>query len=198
MPYLLKSDFDRVITTIDLDKLTDSTDSVWQSAELSALEEIKSYMRYRYDVAIEFDLVAHLQANTYQEGDIVIIQIGNNSGVYRALSDVPANTEITNTTFWIKEDPRNAKLVTTCVIIILYENYARLNGTEIPNWLQLRYDGGDVRQSGGIIGYLKNIQRGVIEPDIPLLADVADQTVQTGNNIVAGTASDVVNRNTAI
>jgi hypothetical protein len=198
MPYLIKNDFAKVITTFDLDALTDSQDLVWQNAEVSALEEVKSYLRNRYDTSQEFDIQTHDQTGTYLQDDYVIIQTGVNQGVYKALQDVVADTVITDTAFWALDDPRNAKLITSVILIILYENYTRLNGSEIPNWLQIRYDGGDVKQMGGVIGYLKMIQKGTIEPNLPLRADVADGTSQTGNNIAFGVASDVVERNTSI
>lgn len=201
MPYIIKNDFQRVITTNDLAGLIDSNDDVWLQGEESALEEVKSYLRNRYDVAAEFDIQAHDPLLSYEEGDRVIVQLGNNQGIYRALSAVPdgvTEDNLVSSGFFALEDNRNAKLVTSVILVILYENYTRLNGTEIPAWLQIRYDGGDFRQNGGIIGYLKMIQKGTVEPDIPLRPDVADGTSQTGNRIAFGVADDVVNRNTSI
>lgn len=198
MPYLIKNDFSRVITLIDLDKLTNSDDDIWIGAEPSAVEEIKSYMRNRYDVAFEFDYLLHVQADPFLLGDQVIIQTGVDQAHYVAVQDVPGGTVITDTDFWLKRDARNPKIVTIAILVLLYENYTRINGTEIPNWLQLRYDGGDVRQTGGAIGYLKNIQRGLVETSTPLLPAVADGTDQTGNNIAFGVAEELVARNTSI
>lgn len=198
MPYLIKNDFRRVITVADFEGLIDSDDNVWQDAELSAVEEVKSYLRHRYDVAAEFDKEEHDSTLTYEEGDVVIVTTGSNQGVYVALQDVPTSTLITDAAFWKLSDPRNSKMVTATVLIVLYENYTRLNGSEIPNWLQLRYDGGDVKQLGGIMGYLKAVQKGTVEPDLVLKSDVADGTSQTGNRVAFGNASTVVTRNSVI
>jgi len=198
MGYLIKNDFKSVITLTDLDKLTDTDDTVWIGAEPSSVEEMSSYLRSRYDVSAEFDYPIFVLANTYNLGDRVIVQTGADQAHYTAIQDVPPSTAITNTAFWIPKDERNPKMIIVGIIILLYENYTRLNGSEIPNWLQIRYDGGDVKQTGGVIGYLKNIQRGIVQTTTPLLPAVADGTDQTGNNIAFGVQEDVVNRNTAI
>lgn len=198
MPYVLNKDFNRFITPEDLNNLTCGDPSVWQLAEVSALEEVKSYLRNRYDVSGEFDIPLHNSSLPYPVGSRVLLQTGAHQGVYSALQEVPAGSSITDTSFWAVTDLRNAKLVSAVTLIMLYENYTRLNGTEIPGWLQLRYDGGDMRQTAGIIGYLKMIQKGTVEPNIPLRADVAQGTSQNGNAIAFGVATGVVTRNTAI
>jgi hypothetical protein len=199
MNYLLKSDFESLITGEDLDRLTNTTDRVWEKAEKSAIEEASSYMRNRYDVSQEFRSInLHVQTNAYALDDRVYVPNGDDNDIYIALQDVPATTVITDPLFWKQTDDRNPKIVEVVMIVLLYSNYTRINGSEIPAWLILRYDGGDVKQTGGVIGYLKNIQRGTIETTVPLLADVADGTTQTGNKIAYGSASDAVDRNTSI
>lgn len=200
MPYLIKNDFPKVITAANLDSLVNNDDTIWQSAEVSAVEEIKSYLRNRYDVAAEFDFIPYVAADGYNSGAQVIVQTGTDpaQGHYTALQDVPPSTPITNATFWRKEDNRNQKLVITAIILVLYQNYTRINGTDIPAWLSLRHNGGDVREMGGEMGYLKMIQKGTVQPDLPLRAEVADGTDQSGNNIAYGFDSEVRESNTAI
>lgn len=197
--YLIKQDFESIISLDNLDRLTNSNDRVWQAAEKVALEEMKSYMRHRYDVAYEFrGIVLHDGALSYLEGDRVYIDDGSVTTFYVALQDVPTNTLITDDIFWKEGDDRNQKLINICTIILLYENYTRLNGNDIPNWLAVRYDGNDPLQKGGAIGYLKNIQKGVVSLDLRLLEDVESGDTQSGNRIAYGSAEDVKNRNFSI
>ena len=84
------------------------------------------------------------------------------------------------------------------MVIILFENYTRLNGSEIPNWLQIRYDGNDAKQAGGVIGYLKSIQKGTVEIDFPLRPEVEDGTAVNGDRIISGVAENVKCKNQSI
>lgn len=197
--YLIRQDFESIISLDNLDRLTNSNDRVWQAAEKVALEEMKSYMRHRYDVDYEFrGIVLHDQALSYLEDERVYIDDGSVITFYVALQDVPANTLITDSSFWKEGDDRNQKLVNICTIILLYENYTRLNGNDLPNWLAVRYDGNDPLQKGGAIGYLKNIQKGVVSLDLRLLEDVQSGDDQSGNRISYGAAEGVKNRNFSI
>ncbi len=201
MSYIIKNDFKRVLNPVDLDRLTAADDNVWLEGQKSAIEEASSYLRNRYDSSKEFrDIVLHVATNIYAEGDRVYTAAVSPAAeiFYVAVQAIPANTVLTDTAFWTKIDDRNQKLISVILIIILYENYTRLNGSEIPQWLSLRYDGGDPRQTGGIIGYLKNIQKGTVQINLPLRAEVADGTTQNGNRIAYGVAVDTVNRNTSI
>ena len=135
----------------------------------------------------------------YTQGDRVFTTTATDQlNHFVAAKDVPATTAISDTEFWTAGDDRNQKILTAVLIIILYENYTRLNGSEVPNWLQLRYDGQDAQQNGGIIGYLKMIRKGTVQPALPLLPAVSDQTTQSGNRIAHGSPEDVVNRNSSI
>jgi len=199
MGFVIREDFRYLITLADLDRLTNATDSVWQEAEISAIEEASSYIRHRYDTDTGFrETRLHDAANPYNEGDRVYTLTGGEPTFYVASQDVPATTVITDDTFWTVGDDRNRKLLTSIIIIILFENYTRLNGSEIPNWLQIRYDGNDARQNGGVIGYLKSAQKGTIEIDFPLRPEVADGTAVNGNRIINGVADDVKCKNQSI
>lgn len=204
MGYIIKNDFISLLTLDDLDRLTNTDDRVWQRGEASAIEETASYLRHRYDTVKEFRQITLYNAvNAYNEGDRVYLieNAGLANEEYRyftAIQDVPTLQPITDTAFWTAGDDRNQKLITGVILIILYELYTRLNGSEIPNWLGLRYDGGDPQARGGIIGYLKQVQKGTVTLDLDLLEDVEDGTTQSGNRIAYGTAETIVDRNTSI
>lgn len=195
MSYILESDFLKVTTSEVLDGLTAGDAEVWKTNERSAIEEAKSYLRHRYDADQEFrGIIEHAADNIYQTGERVFVSVQDERPeIYTALKTTVTGTPVTNSVFWKKGDDRNAKIVGVILIIILYETYARLNGHEIPQWIQLRYDGGDVRQTGGVIGYLKNIQKGTVQADIKLLPGTVDGSDHSGNRIAYGSASSIIN-----
>jgi hypothetical protein len=192
--YLLKSDFEQFITIGNLDGITQTNDSIWENNS-SEIEVTASYLRFRYDTDKQFKgIETHVPANTYLKDARVI----DGTDLYFAIQDVPALTLLTNTTFWTKADSRNPAIVQIVVVIVLYNIYSRINGSEIPNWIQVLYDGGDSQQRGGKIGYLKEIRKGTVQINLDLLPQVEDGTDQSGNSFAHGSAVGAVQRNTSI
>jgi hypothetical protein len=192
--YLLKTDFNRYTTPTKLDGITESTDSVWQLALSSVIETVSSYLRFRYDTDKEFILEDHVLADTYVSGARVV----DSDKFYTAIQDVPTLKPITDVLFWKESDFRNPAMVDINVVLVLYAIYSRINGSEIPNWIQVLYDGGDPQQRAGKIGYLKEIRKGSVQINLALLADVEDGTDQSGNSFAYGSAVGAVKRNTSI
>jgi len=193
--YLQKADFTRYIPLANLDSITEADDTVWQKMLSSVIETASSYMRFRYDTVKEFlPIETHVPANTYKIDERVF----DGTDLYFAIQAVPTLTLLTNTLFWTKADSRNQAMIDVIVVLVLYSIYSRINGSEIPNWIQVLYDGGDPRQTAGKIGYLKEIRKGTVDIDIDLLADVADGTNQSGNSFAFGSAVGAVVRNTSI
>ena len=56
---------------------------------------------------------------------------------YYAIQDVPIGILITDTAYWAVGDTRNAKVVQLATQFILYTLYQRLNGVDIPQYLQI-------------------------------------------------------------
>lgn len=193
--YLLKSDFYRFITETNLDGITESEDSIWENELLSAVEVAASYLRFRYDTDKEFqpfyifDTSKEYQINS---------RVTDGTDLYYAITEVPANTPLTETDFWTKGDSRNPAIVQIIVVLVLYNIYSRLNGSEIPNWIQVLYDGGDSQQRGGKLGYLKSIRKGDVQINLSLLPEVENGSTQSGNSFAYGNAEFVVNRNKSI
>lgn len=192
--FITKTDFYRYITEENLDGITITDNQVWISSLSSVIEVIASYLRFRYDTDNIFNIFEHVVSDTYLEGQSVI----DSDLIYIAIQDVPLSTPITNTTFWKQSDTRNQAIVDIMVVFVLYGVYSRINGSEIPNWIQVLYDGGDSQQRAGKLGFLKEIRKGTVEINLPLLPDVEDQTTQSGNSISYGSAVNAVNRNTSI
>lgn len=101
----------------------------------------------------------------------------------------------TDTEYFTQGDPRNQDLLGKLIDIILYNIYSRLNQPDIPDIRKERYDGNDSRQTGGAIGWLKLIVKGMIEPDLPLNED--NQEDQSGNVVMYGYSSYSTDRNTS-
>lgn len=193
--YLLKSDFYGTISEKNLDGITDSTDSIWQKELLSEIEVAASYLRFRYDTDNEFSSIeTHVPADTYLKDARVI----DGTDLYFAIQDVPTLTLLSNTAFWTKADSRNPAMVQVIVVLVLYTIYSRINGSEIPNWVQVLYDGGDSQQRAGRLGYLKDIRKGTVQININLLPEVEDGTTQSGNSFAHGSATNAVIKNTSI
>jgi hypothetical protein len=192
--FIIKDDFKSHITLADLDRVTDSNDAIWQQNLGIAIEFESSFMRQRYDVDAVFTPI-----ETWVDQDWPIgTRVQDGGLLYYAIQSVTTGTLISDTDFWTQADNRNQKIVEITIDIILFNIYNRLNGSEIPNYLQIRYDGADGQQRGGAVGYLKEISKGTVQADLPLLADVIDGTRQSGNNIIFGQADDVILKHTTI
>ena len=192
--FITKQDFDRYITQENLNAITQNNDGVWILALSSVIETVSSYLRFRYDTDNIFNIFIHVPADAYATGISVI----EGDLIYISIDAVPAGQPITNETYWKQSDTRNQAVTDIMVVLILYALYSRINGSEIPNWVQVLYDGGDSQQRGGKLGFLKEIRKGTVEINLPLLPAVEDQTTQSGNSIAYGSAVGAVTRNTSI
>lgn len=193
--FLLKDDFKSQITLANLDRVTNSDESVWKQNLPRVIDYASEFLQHRYDVDRIFKPI-----ETWVDLDWPIhTRVLESSKFYTAIQEVPTGTLITDTDFWIEGDSRSQILIERIIDILLYNIYTRLNGSEIPTYLSIRYDGGDGQQRGGAIGYFKGLGlRGTRTADLPLLPAVADGTDQTGNSFGFGYAQDVVNKNLSI
>lgn len=89
------------------------------------------------------------------------------------------NVEATN--YWTEGDNRNAKIVELMIDIVVYHVHARIQPRNIPEIRKERYDGNDPDQKGGAIGFLKLVQKGTAQLDIPRHDDN-----QRGQNVTYG------------
>ena len=105
---------------------------------------------------------------------------------------VPADTEITNTTYWSEGDARDQKLLMTCVDIALFHIHARISPRNIPELRTHRYSGmpEDRTAFGGRIiyptysalGWLQGCGRGDITPELPILQPKQGRRIRFGGN----------------
>lgn len=73
---------------------------------------------------------------------------------------------ITNTTFFTAGDARNPQIKMYLIDIILYHLHARINPRNTPKIREIRYGAGMVPEIGAI-GWLKNVQKGKVNLNIP-------------------------------
>lgn len=91
--------------------------------------------------------------------------------------------DIAATYYWQSGDNRNPKIVELLMDITLYHLYTRVQPRNIPTHVINRYDGGTERQTAGAIGYLKMVQKGEIQLDLPTHQDDSrGQAISYGSN----------------
>ena len=110
--------------------------------------------------------------------------------------NVPASTDILNTTYWAQGDTRDQKLLMVCIDIALFHAHSRISPRNIPDLRLTRYMGEphDRHAKGQIIsyptycalGWLQNAARGNdITPALPLLQPLQGKRIRYGGNTKA-------------
>lgn len=124
MSYLILSDFNRLISDLNVQQLISGNELIRTQAQLSALEEVKSYLTVKYDVDAEFtDTLPYSHtAVTYTAGSRVYINAGfyndkktyslndqvlYQGNVYVCTTAIPVAEEFT-TGHWLKLGPQYA------------------------------------------------------------------------------------------
>jgi len=74
-----------------------------------------------------------------------------------------------DTNYWTKGDNRNQLIVMRLIDITLYHLHSRINPRNIPDLRKDRYDGNRESQTLGAIGWLKQVARGDINADLPVI-----------------------------
>jgi hypothetical protein len=101
--FICSTDYRTIIRSNVEQMVQDGDTSIRVQAEATALDEIQGYLQYDYLV---YDILGHrvfdhVQANAYKKGDLAITTDGTN---YVALQDVPVDTAISNTAYWLKDE----------------------------------------------------------------------------------------------
>jgi len=183
----------------------------------NSIEEFDFTAAYAIGARILFTAETYDDTSTYSTGELVVYS----GSIYECTTDIltpeawnASNWEFkaldqslfycieestanlpTDTAYFTAGDARNLKLVEVVVDIVIYNILNRLNNIDIPANRKERYDGNDGKQLGGAIGWLKSVQRGNIEPNLPLLE--ANQENQTGNIVMHGYAVEITTKNTS-
>jgi hypothetical protein len=73
--------------------------------------------------------------------------------------------------YWIEGDNRNQMILQIMIDVVLYHIFSRIQPRNIPDLRKERYDGNDPNQNSGAIGYLKRVQKGTVDLDLPVHND---------------------------
>lgn len=181
--FLTREDFNWIITLEDLDRLTASTDSVWQNALASKIEVMSSYMRFRYDVSEIFSSV--------EDWDILLswpigARVISGGAHYVSAQAVPVSTLITDLNYWTPRDSRNQELVEIASYLTLHKISGRPNSIGVNEDLLNRFNYS--------MKSLELIRDGVKDMDIPLLPATEDGTDLTGDGFIPVSAEEAINR----
>jgi hypothetical protein len=103
--WLCTSDYKSTIRPGVRDMVTDADETNRLAAEAAALEEVRGYLAFGFDVARLFGhrVFDHVLTNSYLKGNQVIASNGN---TYIALQDVPASTALSNANYWLQDVPQ--------------------------------------------------------------------------------------------
>jgi len=236
MAFIVKKDFYTVYTSEDFDKLIGDNESIWQDQLPRTIEDIKAYLRARYDVekifaeVKDFDIAtaflredriiweetAYDSTATYNTDDLVsystgIYQakedaitgafdsdkwtlLGTDGDFYTCIKDSTGNLP-SDTEFFSNTDSRNAKIVEITVDFMLYNLMPRLNNVDIPKIRNERYDGDRNNMVTGAKGWLNDVNKGKLQPDLPIR--IEGELDQTGNVVIFGDAEQTKRRHYA-
>ena len=184
--FLVSDDYSTLIESSDLAIIDGASTDILNQSMNTALEEVKGYIRNRYN---ENEIFKTIQITA----DGLNITASNGDRLYESttkkhyvcIADA-VSKGITETAYFTEKDERNPKIVQVAIDILLYHLHSRISPRNIPDLRRLRYDGDDPAQRGGAIGYLKQVQKGVITPNLP----VSDNSDQSSHRIAYGTADN--------
>lgn len=190
--FLIDDDYSALIQQDKLTDIINSDSSILERALPAAIEEAAGYIRTRYDEDKVFKSVTTVESLTVsnvKDGDRFYAVITDNEGnttktFYTAIAD--GGTDLTDTDYFEQKDSRNAKLVDVVVDIVLYNIHSRTTAKTMPTLRRVRYDGDDPLQKGGAIGWLKNVQKGTIEPYLQIFTDTNGDIPQNTETLAHG------------
>lgn len=172
-------DYKRLISSDNLNVIIDQDTSLLRKIELTAQEEIESYLRHHFDVAKLFSgFEKWSSTKTYLADDESLVAFENNEDeLYFVNSDTLAGeSPSTHPAKWTKGDNRHQYLLTIFVDIMLYHAHSRINPRNIPDFRISRYD--------DAVLWLKMVNSGKITPAFPIKSDpiIPDRNIHYGTS----------------
>lgn len=192
LSFIQPADYSVLITDEQLSQITtDQTDI--DTCLLQSEEEIKEYLRHRYDVEYDMRSVTinddGLNIQAAKDDRLYIIDSGK---FYLCILD-SINNPITDTTYFTQVDDRNQKLVQITIDVFLYHLHTRLNPRNIPDHRKIRYDGnGNIETRMNAIKWLMMVQKGTITPLLTPMLDDEGEQLETGQSIIYGSSKVTV------
>lgn len=176
-------DYSRLISEENLNVIIAQDTSLMRKMELTAQEEIESYLRHHFDVAKLFKGFGKYSPTVvYTDGDLVTFIDDSTtpteeSELYFAIADTSAGESPESApTKWKKGDNRHQYLLTIFIDMMLYHAHSRISPRNIPDFRISRYD--------DAILWLKMVNSGKVSPDFPVKSDptVADRNIHFGTS----------------
>ena len=200
--FILESDYLVLISSEQLDQILAKLSALERETTINecfeqSYEEIKEYLRHRFDV--EFDMRAfEIPADNTQVSASENDRIYDNTTFkkYVCIQDA-INQSITNTAYFEEKDNRNKKLVQITIDVFLYHLHTRLNPRNIPEHRKIRYDGdGDIQNAMSAIKWLLMVQKGTLTPKLTPIVDDDGNEPDTGQSVIFGNSpKDFYGRN---
>jgi hypothetical protein len=186
--FLVKDDYITLIRQDKLDQITEADDTILSKALPAAQEEAAGFIRHRYDEDQVFKAVTE-KADNNVSGVTTGDRFYQTTTKLFYVATADGGTVLTDTDFFDQVDDRNPKLVEVVVDILLYNIYSRINPKSVPTHRRIRYDGDDPKQQGGAYGWLKMVQKGTIEPNLPAIVDENGDSPQNTESVAFGQTS---------
>lgn len=174
-------DYKTLISDENLNVIIDNDLSLLRKMELTAQEEIESYLRHHFDVGLLFAGFEKWNSSTiYLADDKTIVAFENaEDDLYFVKTDtVAGESPKTAPSKWTKSDIRHQYLLTIFIDVTLYHAHSRINPRNIPEFRVQRYD--------DAVSWLKMVNSGKVTPDFPIKTDpiVEGRNIQTGDSLI--------------
>lgn len=172
-------DYQRLISTENLSVIINEDTSLLRQMELTAQEEIESYLRHHFDVSKMFNgFEAWNPSKAYLSEDKTLVSYeGNEGSLYLVNTDTLAGeSPETEPTKWTQSDTRHQYLLTIFIDVTLYHAHSRINPRNIPDFRVERYR--------DAILWLDKVNKGFVSPDFP----IKPEPILEGRKIHYGTS----------
>jgi hypothetical protein len=169
-------DYKRLIREENLSIIIDNDTSLLRQMELTAQEEIESYLRHHFETSTLFAGFELFSSSiAYPEGAFVAFPDPEDDLYSANEATAAGETPFTTPSKWTKTDTRHQYLLTIFIDATLYHAHSRINPRNIPEFRIERYR--------DAVDWLKKVAAGKVSPDFPVKAD----PVVEGLNIHYGT-----------
>lgn len=163
---------------------------------LQSEEEVKEYLRHRYDVETDMRAFQIETADTPVTAASGTRILQSTTSIFYLCTADATGENLTDTAFFSVGDDRNQKLVQVVVDVFLYHLHTRLNPRNVPMHRKIRYDGdGDIDKAMSATKWLLMVQKGTVTPSLTPTLDDDGEEIQDGQSIIWGTSPQAGSRN---
>lgn len=171
-------DYKKAIRNENLTVIIDGDTSLLRQMELTAQEEIESFLRHHFDVALLFAGFSQWSPSVayLAENNTLVAFENNEDDLFVVAADTAAGeSPTTHPAKWTKTDNRHQYLLTLFIDVTLYHAHSRINPRNIPEFRIERYR--------DAVSWLKMVNSGKVTPNFPIL----EAKEEVGRNIHFGT-----------